>query len=206
MKVSVSILKEYDNLINSVKRVNESSADFLHVDVMDGKFVDNTKFTVDLVKKIKSISKKKLDVHLMVEDEDLIKKYADLLPEFLTFHVEIIKNKNLINYVKEKNIKVGLAINPQTSIKKLLPYINYVDLILFMSVNPGKPAQKFEKNVAAKIKEFKKISPSNLIISIDGGVNDETIKFCKNAKCDMVVSGSYVTDSNDYDEKISKLR
>ena len=206
MKVSVSVLKEYDNLINAVKKVNESHADFLHVDVMDGDFVNNKKFPIEVVKDIKKISKKPLDVHLMVNDYDMIKKYASLLPCYLSFHVEIINDISLINYVKSLGIKVGLAINPETDVEVLIPYLKNIDFVLFMSVTPGAGGQTFKMETVSKIKKIKSIAPSNLIISIDGGVNDKTIDLCKNAGCDMVVSGSYITDSLNYDDRIRILR
>jgi len=206
MKVSVSVLKEYDRLINSINKVNESSADFLHVDVMDGVFVDNKKFPLEVVRDVKQISKKPLDIHLMVESHDLIKEYAKLTPEYLTFHVEIIDDYSLIDYVKSLGIKVGLAINPETDIKYLVPYLDDIDLVLFMSVSPGAGGQEFKEEVVEKIKELKKIAPTDLIISVDGGVNVKTISLCKYAGCDMVVAGSYVTNSSNYDEKINSLK
>lgn len=206
MKVSVSVLSEYDRLIAAVKKVNESTADFIHVDVMDGKFVDNEKFSVEVVKDIISISKKPLDVHLMVKDLKTIKKYALLKPEYLTFHVEVLNDREIIDYVKKLGIKVGLAINPETSINELYPYIDDVDLILFMSVKPGYGGQPFKEEVIDKIKSFKKMAPSNLVISVDGGINDKTISLCKYAGCDMVVAGSFITNSDNYDEKIRELR
>lgn len=206
MKVSVSVLSEYDRLIAAVKKVNESTADFIHVDVMDGKFVDNEKFSVEVVKDIISISKKPLDVHLMVKDLETIKKYALLKPEYLTFHVEVLNDPGIIDYVKKLGIKVGLAINPETSINELYPYIDDVDLILFMSVKPGYGGQPFKEEVIDKIKSFKKMAPSNLVISVDGGINDKTISLCKYAGCDMAVAGSFITNSDNYDEKIRELR
>lgn len=206
MKVSVSVLSEYDRLIAAVKKVNESTADFIHVDVMDGKFVDNEKFSVEVVKDIISISKKPLDVHLMVKDLETIKKYALLKPEYLTFHVEVLNDREIIDYVKKLGIKVGLAINPETSINELYPYIDNVDLILFMSVKPGYGGQPFKEEVIDKIKSFKKMAPSDLVISVDGGINDKTISLCKYAGCDMVVAGSFITNSDNYDEKIRELR
>jgi len=204
MKVSVSILKEYDNLDEAIKKVNESSADFIHIDVMDGIFVNNTKFPFEFLKKKIKLCDKKVDMHLMVKNEELIKKYATLKPEYLTFHVEIIKDKKLIDYLKNKGIKVGLAINPETDIKRIVPYINYIDLILIMSVNPGLGGQKFIYDVVKKIDYLKGIINDNIIISIDGGINDETVKYCK--KCDMVVSGSFITNDNNYDNMIEKLK
>lgn len=206
MKVSVSILKEYDRLINAVKKVNDSNADFLHIDVMDGKFVNNTKFSKEMVKDIISISKKKIDLHLMVEDLDLIKEYALLKPDMLTFHVEIIDDFKIIDYVKSHGIKVGLAINPETKIDKLAQYVDDIDLVLFMSVTPGEGGQEFKEEVVDKIINFKKLAPKDLIISIDGGVNNKTVSLCKYAGCDIVVSGSFITNSDNYTKQINELK
>lgn len=206
MKVSVSILKEYDRLINAVKKVNDSNADFLHIDVMDGKFVNNTKFSKEMVKDIISISKKKIDLHLMVEDLDLIKEYALLKPDMLTFHVEIIDDFKIIDYVKSHGIKVGLAINPETKIDKLAQYVDDIDLVLFMSVTPGEGGQEFKEEVVDKIINFKKLAPKDLIISIDGGVNNKTVSLCKYAGCDIVVAGSFITNSDNYTKQINELK
>lgn len=206
MKVSVSILSNYDDLEKAVFKVNETSADFLHIDVMDGKFVNDIKFPLELVDKIKKTSNKKIDMHLMVKDEELIRKYALIKPYYLTFHVEIISDDTLIKYIKSLGIKVGLAINPETRVEKIVPYIKDVDLILFMSVKPGKGGQAFKKSVLGKIKKIKRILNKNTIISIDGGINNKTISDCINAGCDMVVSGSYVMESDNSEEKILSLR
>lgn len=205
MKVSVSILKEYDDLINAVDKVNKSKADYLHIDVMDGKFVNNLKFPVSACKDIMEASNKKIDMHLMVSDEDTVLKYAYLMPDIITFHVEILNNKELITNIKKMGIKVGLAINPNTNIDTLLPYINDIDLVLFMSVEPGYGGQEFILSVLDKVKELKDKVSSNIVISIDGGINDRVAPLCKEAGCDMVVSGSFITDSENYDEKIKAL-
>ena len=206
MKISVSVLKEYDRLINAVKKVNDSSADYIHIDVMDGIFVDNKKFPLEVVKDVKSISKKPLDVHMMVESEQLIKEYAStLLPYCITFHVEILKNSSIIDYIKNLGVKVGIAINPETDYKKLIPYLNIIDLVLIMSVEPGEGGQEFMQEVLEKVKEIRKIN-SDIEISIDGGINDCTIKLAKEAGCTMAVSGSYVTNSDNYNEKIKSLK
>lgn len=206
MLVSVSILKEYDRLINAVKKVNDSNADYLHIDVMDGRFVSNNKFPLEVVKDISSISKKPLDVHLMVDNLDTVRKYANLKPEYLTFHVEILDDFEIIDYIKSLGIKVGLAINPKTDVEKLIPYIDDIDMVLFMSVEPGLGGQEFIESVIDKVKRLKSIAPEDLIISIDGGVNNKTISLCKYAGCNMVVSGSYITDSVSYNEKIKELK
>ena len=206
MLVSVSVLSCYDRLISSVKKVNESKADYLHIDVMDGKFVDNKKFPLEVVKDIISISKKPLDVHLMVDNVETVREYASLKPNYLTFHIEILEDFEIIDYVKSLGIKVGLAINPETNIDELMPYIDDIDLVLFMSVEPGHGGQSFKEEVIEKIKRLKELVPKDLIISVDGGVNNKTISLCKYAGCNMVVSGSYITNSDDYNEKISELR
>lgn len=206
MKVSVSVLSVYDRLINAVKKVNESSADFLHIDVMDGNFVPDKKFPIEVLKDIKTINKKPLDVHLMVDDLEQVKKYALLKPEYLTFHVEILEDYEIIDYIKSLGIKVGLAINPDTNVELLTPYLDDIDMVLFMSVEPGMGGQSFKEEVIEKVKRLKEYAPSEVIISIDGGVNDKTISLCKYAGCDMVVSGSYITNSDNYNERISELR
>ncbi len=206
MKVSVSILNEYERIINAVNKVNESSADYLHIDVMDGVFVNSKKFPLEVVKDIKLISKKPLDIHLMVSSIKTIKKYCDIMPYLLTFHIEILKNYDIIDYVKNFGIKVGIAINPDTDISLLTPILDDIDLVLFMSVTPGLPGQKFMDEVVDKIKKLKEIAPKDLIISIDGGVNDKTIELCNYAGCDMVVSGSYVTNKDNYDDAIDVLK
>lgn len=206
MKVSVSVLSEYDRLINAVKKVNLSNADFIHIDVMDGVFVENKKFPLEVVKDVKSISTKPLDVHLMVKSIKLIKKYCEIMPEYLTFHIEVLNDYSIIDYVRNLGIKVGIAINPETDISLLTPILDDIDLVLFMSVHPGLGGQKFIDDVIEKIKDLKAIAPKDLIISVDGGVNDKKIELCKYAGCDMVVSGSFVTSQEDYDEAIKLLK
>ena len=206
MKVSVSVLSVYDRLITAINELNQSKADFIHVDVMDGKFVEDNKFPVEVVKDIQSISKKPLDVHLMVETPETVKNYADLKPDMITFHVEIIDDFKLIDYVHSLGIKVGLAINPETEVEALTPYLDYIDLVLFMSVNPGRGGQVFKEEVIEKVKALKEYAPSDLIISIDGGVNDKTVSLCKYAGCDMVVAGSYVVKAEDINGAINNLK
>lgn len=206
MKVSVSILSSYENLKEAINKVNTTSADFLHIDVMDGKFVSSVKFDYEKCIKINKLSNKKIDMHLMVNDTNTIMKYASLNPDILTFHVEVIKNNSIIKYVKSLGIKVGLAINPETRVEKLIPYLKDIDLVLFMSVNPGLGGQGFKKSVLSKISKIKKIIPKNVIINIDGGINDKTINYVKEVGCNMVVSGSYITNSDDYEKKILSLK
>lgn len=206
MEVSVSILGGYDNLDETIEKVNNSICDYVHIDVMDGKFVDDVKFPLDITKDVIKKSKKKTEVHLMVDDINTVRKYIELKPDVLIFHVEIIKDKDIINEIKKNKIKVGLAINPETKIEKLLPYLKDINLVLFMSVKPGKGGQSFKKSTLSKIKKLKKIAPKNLIINIDGGINDTNSLLCKQIGCTRLVSGSYITNSKNYDDKINKLK
>lgn len=207
MKVSVSILSEKDNYISAIKKIDKTSANYIHLDIMDSSFTTDSSFTLDDFKNIKDITNKKLDIHIMSTNLDKkIEEYSTLKPEFITFHVEVKDTLEYINKVKEKGIKVGLAINPDTDLEEIYPYLEIVDLILVMSVIPGKGGQKFMTDTICKMQELKEIEPSyNFVIEVDGGVNDETIKYISNY-ADIVVSGSYITNSNDYEENIQKLR
>ena len=203
MKISVSILglKEKNKLLE----IENSKPDYVHIDVMDGDFVSNKSFPIDEVNCL--IDDYNYEVHLMVND---VKKYIDdfekINPEIIIFHIEVDDTPQLIKYVKEKNIKVGLAINPNTEVEKLYPYLDLIDLVLIMSVEPGKGGQAFMMSSIDKIEKLynhRKINNLNFKISVDGGVNNTNIKYLK--KCDIIVSGSYIT-SGDYKNKIEILR
>lgn len=204
MKISVSILKEKDNINEAINKVNDSICDYLHLDIMDNTFTDNYSFDINdfLDKKII----KKLDVHLMSTNLDkLINDYAKLSPNIITFHYEVGNTLNYINTIKNKNIKVGLAINPNTSLKEIETFLPLINYLLIMSVIPGKGGQEFIKDVLPKIKEAKLLKNKyNYLIGVDGGINSETIKYVKNY-ADIVVSGSFITSSNDYNKKIREL-
>lgn len=201
MKIAGSFLKIKDD-INKIKEL-EKNTDQIHFDVMDGIFTENKTF---FDKEIKI--EKDIDVHLMVLD---IKSYVDNMlkynPKYITFHIEatdnIIEN---INYIKEKNIKVGLAINPETEIEKIYKYLDKIDLVLLMSVPPGKGGQKFVDITSKlnKLYNYRKEKKLSFIIEVDGGINNETIK--KVEKADVIVCGSYITDSNNYQKQVKLLR
>ena len=200
MKIAGSFLKIQDD-INKIKEL-EKCTDQIHFDIMDGLFTENKT-------KIKDIQiKKDIDIHLMVLD---IKSYVDKVlkynPKYITFHLEatdnIIEN---INYIKEKNIKVGIAINPKTDIEKIYKYLDKIDLVLLMSVKPGKGGQKFIdiSNKLNKLYNYRKENNLSFIIEVDGGINNETIK--KVEKADIVVCGSYITDSINYENQVKLLK
>ncbi len=205
MKVSVSILSEKNNYKEALYKINKTNADYLHLDVMDGSFTSSKSFTMDEIIDISNTSNKKLDIHVMSKNLDiLIDNLIKLNPEFITIHSEIENKKIYIKKIKENNIKVGLALNPQTNIDILYNYIDKIDLILVMSVNPGAGGQSFTKEVIPKLKKLKELN-NNCLIEVDGGINKESINYVKNY-VNIVVSGSYITNSNNYQKSIDDLR
>ena len=209
MKVSPSFLSS-KNAPRDLKLLNETDCDYIHVDVMDGKFVKNKTMPFSEMKNIYKYTDKRLDVHLMCANPlKYIEKYATLNTEYITIHVEINEDINkLIKLIKSFSIKVGLAIKPNTNVRDIIPYLPYVDLILVMSVEPGEGGQEFIKSSEKKVKEIRKLlegyNIDDIEISIDGGINDETIEYCRD--CDMVVSGSYVLEGDNYQKNIDSLR
>ena len=206
IQISTSILSSNDR-INCVKELNNTNTDYIHIDVMDGKFVNNKQFSIKEIKELSIISNKRLDIHLMVNNPmKYIKKINDIYNiQYITFHIETNKNINkIIDKVKKSNIKCGIAINPNTDIKEIEKYIDKIDSILIMSVNPGYGGQKFIKDVVYKI-DYLNINYPNINIEVDGGINNETINYVKD-KVNIVVSGSYITNSNNFQETINELK
>ena len=196
MKISASFLT-IDNIDNVNKLVN-CDIDYLHLDIMDGIFVDNKNEVLE-VPHIKP-----LDIHLMVSDVyKYIDEYKKFNPLYITFHYEVDKDiLSIINYIKKFNIKVGLSIKPSTKVEEIIPYLPYLDLVLVMSVEPGKGGQSFIMDSIDKIKKLKELK-GNYLIEVDGGINDNTINLVSDA--DIIVVGSYITSGN-YEERIKKLK
>ena len=208
MLISTSFLSS-KNIPSDLTKLNETSTDYIHVDVMDGKFVKNKTMPFSEMKHIYKYTSKRLDVHLMVSNpEKYIDDYSTLNTEYITIHVEVLDNiDKCLNRIKSYGIKCGLAIKPDTPVRELVPYLPLLDLILVMSVEPGEGGQEFIEGTASKIEEVKcllKEYNSQAKISVDGGVNFDTKKYCR--KCDIMVSGSYIINSDDFEEKISSLR
>lgn len=205
MKVSVSILKEKDNYLDAIEKLNNSKADYIHIDVLDNTFIKTSSFDIDDFKSIKF--NKKLDIHLMSSNlEKQINDFSLLNPEYISIHEEVGDTLKYLNKIKNKGIKAGIVINPETDIEKVYPYLEIVDLILVMSVNPGKGGQEFITSVIGKMQELKEIQDRyNYVIEVDGGINNDTIKYVSNY-VDIAVSGSYITDSIDYDKNIENLK
>lgn len=210
MKVSVSILGLNDRK-KAISLLNNTNCDYIHIDVMDGSFVPNKQFTTEEINNLEIISKKKFDVHLMVDNPREYIENLDISSiEYIIVHSEIAKDINeLLDLIKSYNIKCGLSIKPNTDISILTPYLNKLDLILVMSVEPGFSGQEFISNSLDKVSKLKQIIKNNnldIVMAIDGGINGSNASLVKKSGIDMVVSGSYVTNSLDYQDKINDLR
>ncbi len=203
MKVSVSFLKSQNSKAITIKQIASSKADFIHVDIMDGLFVKEKNDDLDELIELLKDCNKPLDIHLMVlNPKEYIERLKCLKPEYITIQAEILNPLVYLKLIKSYNIKAGLAINPDTKPEILTKYLKYLDLVLIMSVYPGQGGQKFISNTVDKIKGIPK--NNNYLISVDGGINEETIKDIRKY-LDMCVSGSFICMSNDYDNQIDKL-
>ena len=206
-KVSVSILSS-KNVQKDIIKLNSSKADYIHIDVCDGHFVKNRFNPYKTLYKLYPETTKRLDVHLMDrKPKKNINRYASLNTEYITVHVEIDKLDKYIDMIKQYGIKVGLAINPETDIELLKPYLHTIDLIIIMSVHPGLGGQEFLEDTPKRVLKIKKMIVEEKVdvkITVDGGVNDEKAKELEFA--DIIVSGSYVIKSDNYDERIELIR
>ena len=211
MIVSPSILAaDFNNLELEMKKVNDSSCEWVHLDVMDGKFVPNTTFDEKLVKELRPISNKVFDVHLMIEKPvEHVMKYYEAGADYVTFHFEACENiKEVLETLKKQNLKVGLSIKPATSVTVLDEFLPYLDLILVMSVEPGKGGQKFMDSCLDKIDYLvKKRSENNYsyLVEVDGGINLDTAKLVKKVGCDAVVAGTYLFKNENFIKATKEL-
>ncbi len=208
MKVSASFLSS-NNVPKDLMKLDVTDVDYIHVDFMDGKFVPNKTMPFREMKHIGEFTSKRLDVHLMVsEPSKYIPLFAELNTEYITFHIEVEENIiEDLELIKKYGIKCGLAIKPNTKVSSLVPYLPYLDEVIIMSVEPGRGGQEFIAESESKIKEARELFDSyhvNPVINVDGGVTDSTVMLCKDA--DMVVAGSYIMKSDNFQEKISSLR
>lgn len=182
------------NLRKSISSI-PSSVQILHLDVMDGHFVDNITFGPHFVKVVRELTERYLDVHLMIENpEKYYERFIESGATHISFHIETTKNPViLINRLKKRRIKVGMVLNPETKLEKIIPYLDHVDYVLVMSVHPGFAGQNFLKYTLKKVKRLKMLRGNRKFkIEIDGGINDKTGKDAINAGADWIVSGSYL--------------
>ena len=201
MIVAPSILSmDFTQTLKQLQEVESSKAKWLHVDIMDGHFVPNLSFGPDITKQIRKHSKLFMDVHIMVEDAD---HYSDVFVEaganLLTFHLEACKDAEsvhrIISKIHHQGCKVGLSIRPQTPVEAVFPYLNVIDLVLIMSVNPGYGGQSFMEESVDRIQRLRKeidAHQHSVLIEVDGGINAETGLKVAQAGADVLVAGSYV--------------
>lgn len=210
MEISVSILNSNDRVMD-VKKLNNTNCDYIHIDVMDGEFVNPAEFSYEEVMNIINVCNKKIDVHLMCKDPiKYIEKLVNYNISNITFHEEVDEDLfDIIDLIKKYNIGVGMSIKPNTSIDKLDKYLDKINLVLVMSVEPGYGGQEFMLGSLDKVRELKKrIKDRNLDvkIEIDGGVKDTNINLIKESGVDISVVGSFVTKSDDFNKSINILK
>ena len=207
IKISPSILSaDFNQLGNEIKRLEEGGADLIHVDVMDGHFVPNLTIGPPVIKALKKNCSIQFDVHLMIAPvHKYIEAYSDAGADIITIHPEATEDLSAsISKIKELKKKVGVSLNPETKVNVIKNYLNQIDLVLIMSVNPGFGGQKFMPEVLDKIKELKNIQKDQNIdfdIEIDGGINFENSKIAIEAGANILVSGTTVFKSNNGDIK-----
>ena len=207
MKISVSILNSEDKK-EMIKTLNNTNISYIHMDVMDGQFVPQRTLPYPELKELSGISTKKLDIHLMMNSpEEYIDNIKDLDNiENITIHLEIEKNiKEILSKIKSLGFKRGLSIKPNTDINKLVPYLDDIDLILVMTVEPGFGGQEFMHDCAMKIPVIKANAPENIIIQVDGGINNLTSKICTSLGANSLVAGSYIFNHHDYKSAVESL-
>ena len=206
IKTSISILDcDFNNLEYEINRVNNSNSDLIHIDIMDGKFVPNNTLEKFDMNKISKYSDKNFDVHLMVENPiDYISSFITPLTDYISIHLESKGIDQSLKSIKQNGIKCGLAINPDTEIQKLYPFLEIIDMVIIMSVFPGKGGQKFIENTYDKVETLRN-HDKNIDISVDGGVGSSNSKTLISKGASTLVSGSYLMKSDNINNSIKNM-
>ncbi len=217
VEISASVLNvDPQNSIKTFYDLEVAHIDYFHIDVMDGKFVQNDTESIMLkyAQYIKHISQIPLDVHLMVQNvKKNVDEYLNFKPNTITFQIEALKDKkeilDLINYIKENSCKVGIAINPQTKLEQIYEYLPYLHQVLIMTVEPGKGGQELIESTILKVKNLKDYIDKNNIdidIEVDGGINTKNVEELKQAGVNIIVAGTCIINSDDYKKTIKQLK
>ncbi|MDO4701851.1 MAG: ribulose-phosphate 3-epimerase [Erysipelotrichaceae bacterium] len=210
--IAPSVLSlDYANVNVQMEQVEQSKAKWIHFDVMDGHFVPNLSFGPDVLKGLRKLSTKIFDVHIMVSNPRYFAEvFSKLNIDYLTFHYEVCTHQEIseiINFLKSKQVKVGLSIKPSTKVEMILPYLSMIDLVLVMSVEPGFGGQAFDVTALDKIKYLREVIDKHnysCLIEVDGGINAETGKQCVDCGADVLVAGSYIF-KGDIVERVNSL-
>lgn len=217
VEISTSLLSvEKEKNVKVIYNLEVAHTDYYHIDVMDGVFVENdtTELMVSHVEAIKQISNIPIDVHLMVQDvKKYVGEYLDIVPNIITFQYEALKDKEevreIIKYIKENNVKVGIAIKPSTKLEEIYEFLPYIHMLLIMTVEPGKGGQALIPEMLDKIRTLKSYIENNSLevdIEADGGIKLDNIKEVKEAGVDIAVVGTGIIKTDDYKETIRKLK
>ena len=217
VEVSTSILSvKKENILGTIYNLEVAKTDYYHIDVMDGEFVENNTNNLmqEYLTSIKEISNIPLDIHLMVNNiKTFVDAYLPFEPNIITFHIEACKNKEevleTIKYIKDNNVKVGIAVKPKTKIEEIYEYIPLIHEVLVMTVEPGKGGQKLIPETVEKVKQLKlhlEREKLDIDIEVDGGVTIENKEILKNAGANVLVSGSCIVNSKDYKEVIQAMK
>ena len=211
VKISPSILGgSFSNIEKIIVDLDKSKAEYIHFDVMDGDFVPNLTFGAQFISDVRKFSRKIFDVHLMINRVGkFLDEYINAGSDIITFHYEIDEDiRKIISKIKNKGIKCGLAIKPSTTWSELLPYLDLIDQVTIMTVEPGFGGQKFMNNQVDKIKNISdhiKLKNMNVEVEIDGGINFETGKTCVEAGADILVAGSFLFNQGDLISSTNKM-
>jgi len=203
IKISPSILSaDFSRLGDEIQELEKAKADLIHIDVMDGHFVPNITIGPAVISKLRKYTTLPFDVHLMISPvHKFIKNFAEAGADIITIHPEATENlMDSIKEIKSYNKKVGVSLNPETPVSKVLPVLNSIDLVLIMSVNPGFGGQKFMKETLEKVKLLRKeidLKKNKTLIEIDGGINFENAKISREAGVDILVSGTTIFKENE---------